>query len=69
MQCWLTKRKPDLRAWDHLPLLYVIVETVSPAQVVRFLANGLRRREIPALPKTAVSPYARNGRSIQKLSC
>ena len=40
----LTKRKPDLRAAGSLPLSYVVVEGVSPAQVIRFLANGLRRR-------------------------
>jgi hypothetical protein len=41
---WLTKRKPDLRARDHLPLLYVDVEGILPAQVFRFFANRLRRR-------------------------
>ncbi len=40
----LTKRKPDLRARDHLPLSYAVFEGVLPAQVVRFLANRLRRR-------------------------
>jgi len=40
----LTKRKPDLRATGSLPLLYVVVEVISPVKVFRFLANRLRRR-------------------------
>lgn len=40
----LTKRKPDLRDRDHLPLSYVVVEGVSPEQAFRYLANRLRRR-------------------------
>ena len=40
----LTKRKPDLRDRTHLPLSYVIFEVVPPEKVIRYLANGLRRR-------------------------
>ena len=40
----LTKRKPDLRARDPSPLSYVVFEGVSLAQVIRFLANRLRKR-------------------------
>ena len=38
LQNRLTKRKPDLKAADSLPVLDVVVELLSLAQGVRFLA-------------------------------
>lgn len=40
----LTKRQPDLQADASLPLSHMVIKDASPAQVLRYLANGSRGR-------------------------